>query len=468
MYEDIFKVFYFIFFYSNLDIYDIIKILDICIFILFHEDNLVNQIKLAKKIASLGICIIKLAQWLCFFLQIKFEDSKSNSLQLILNSLTHLCSNCQKEKTTQLSKHIEELKNHKIISTFNEDMILSASVGQMYLAKSFDESQTLIVKVKHDGLEEEITKWKAFLNTLCNYVNIQNILDLDEFYNYLHLQLDFENEVKNMKIFHKRYRKNNNILIPTVHYFTRDIIVMDYIKSVDFQKTFQEMNVDDKNYYEMLGKCFFMDMIFIQDLVHADLHGGNFGIVPSKKAMVIYDFGWLLHRDKTRDFKKFFLLCHIKTEEAIIFFLNKYKSHIDKDKESTLHNYVFGILGEKKLDMRKGLSVIIKLFPNEMTVDSFMFCVLSLCLYMNAFMNGTLETNMNKQIKQQIKFIEKHENFIALSTLLKYRPDNETIQDNDDNDNENEDEDEEKQSLIKGWFDKIYGDEIQKIEGVVK
>ena len=62
-------------------------------------------------------------------------------------------------------------------------MILSASVGQMYLAKSFDESQTLIVKVKHDGLEEEITKWKAFLNTLCNYVNIQNILDLDEFYN---------------------------------------------------------------------------------------------------------------------------------------------------------------------------------------------------------------------------------------------------------------------------------------------
>ena len=90
MYEDIFKVFYFIFFYSNLDIYDIIKILDICIFILFHEDNLVNQIKLAKKIASLGICIIKLAQWLCFFLQIKFEDSKSNSLQLILNSLTQL------------------------------------------------------------------------------------------------------------------------------------------------------------------------------------------------------------------------------------------------------------------------------------------------------------------------------------------------------------------------------------------
>ena len=91
---------------------------------------------------------------------------------------------------------------------------------------------------------------------------------------------------------------------------------------------------------------------------------------------------------------------------------------------------------------------------------------------MNAFMNGTLETNMNKQIKQQIKFIEKHENFMALSTLLKYRPDNETIQDNDDNDNDNdndnENEDEEKQSLIKGWFDKIYGDEIQKIEGVVK
>ena len=418
--------------------------IDILFFILLFQDTLKNQISLAKKIARLGICIIKLSQWMCIFLQMKFEQSNSTSLKLLVNSLNHLCNDCQKEKSVKLPKHIMELQEKKIISSLNEDMFLSASVGQMYLARSFEGDETYIVKIKHDNLLEEIEKWKRFLRQLSVYIDIDKILDLSEFFDYLYLQLDFVNEVDNMKLFQKRYRKNKNILIPECYYVTEEIIVMQYIESYHFYNTFRTMDDENKRYYELLGKSFFMDHIFVHDLLHADLHAGNFGIVPSQKAIVIYDYGWILKKEKTRDFKRFFLLCHIATEDQI-----------DPEKEKLLFSYVQNILQEKKLNIHAGLKMILQIFSEQIRLDSFMFCILSLCLFMNSFLDGELEPNMNQQILNQIQFIEKERNFLALGALLRYRP--EDIQEEDD-----------KQSILERWYDRIYGEQPNKVEILCK
>ena len=410
----ILRIITFLLFSSDLDVYHIIKLINVFYIIFFYKDTIKNQLLLAKYISQLGICVIKLCQWGHYFFSLKLENNDRYSL--LLNSLPLLKNNCQKPKSIRLDEYLEPF-----IDKFNhvnkDTMCFSASIGQLYKGYLKENNQEVIIKIKHDDIEQEIQKWKSFLYQLVTIFELK--IDLNDFFHNINLQLDFQNEIKNLKMFHRRYRKNTKIVIPKFFFGNENIIIMEYVESVPYSKDFKNtLNESDIQYYDLLGKTFYMDTILISDSIHCDLHSGNWGILADAKKMVVYDFGWVLTKtNQISDFKRFFLLTHIHSHKAMYFFLRKY--NIDHTLDASLQEYVDSIVSNGKFDILNGFKCVIKLFPHDIKIDNFMFLVLSTCVFLSSLVNGALEKDMNVQLKKQVDFIEKYECFEALGTLLK-------------------------------------------------
>merc|ERR1712146_666467 len=119
--------------------------------------------------------------------------------------------NCQKPKSCRLDEYLEPFKDE--LDYVNKDiMCFSASIGQLYRARLKENKQDVIIKIKHDHIDQEIHKWETFLYKLVNIFQLK--IDLKDFFHNINLQLDFQNEIKNLKTFHRRYRKNKKVKIP--------------------------------------------------------------------------------------------------------------------------------------------------------------------------------------------------------------------------------------------------------------
>ena len=402
----------FLLFSSDLDLEHIIKLIRVFCIILFYKDTIENQFILAKNISDLGICVIKLCQWGHYFFSMKLENNDRYSL--LLHSLPLLKNNCQKPKSCRLDEYLEPFKD-KLDYVNKDTMCFSASIGQLYRGRLKENKQDVIIKIKHDHIDQEIHKWETFLYKLVNIFQLK--INLTDFFHNINLQLDFQNEIKNLKTFYRRYRKNKKVKIPKFFFGNNNIIIMEYVESIPYSKEYKNtLDQSEINYYDLLGKTFYMDSILISDSIHCDLHSGNWGISSDEKQMVIYDFGWVLTKEIS-DFKRFFLLTHIHSYKAMNFFLRKYD--IDYTLDESLRKYVDSIVSDGKFDVLKGFKCVINLFPHDIKIDNFMFLVLSTCVFLSSLVNGALEKDMGIQMKKQVEFIEKYDCFQALGTLLK-------------------------------------------------
>ena len=185
-----------------------------------------------------------------------------------------------------------------------------------------------------------------FLKKLFAFLELQ--IDLESFFQALRNQLDFEKEANNMKTFYKKYRKNELVKIPKFIAGNKDII-MEYVPSVNFREYREHCDPEELDYYIMLSRILYQDTIFIQDIVHLDLHNGNYGLQLENKSIVLYDFGWVL--ENQTDFKKFFILCHINSKETPRIFLEKY----NLDYSTKMSEYVKDAIEKKEIDVLDGL-----------------------------------------------------------------------------------------------------------------
>ena len=153
--------------------------------------------------------MIKLCQWGNLFFSLKLENK--DRYRLLLHSLPLLKNNCQKPKSIRLDEYLEPF-NDKLEYVNKEQMCFSASIGQLYRGRLKENNQDVIIKIKHDHIQQEIHKWESFLYQLVSIFELK--IDLKDFFKNINLQLDFQNEIKNLKTFHRRYRKNTKIKIP--------------------------------------------------------------------------------------------------------------------------------------------------------------------------------------------------------------------------------------------------------------
>ena len=179
-------------------------------------------------------------------------------------------------------------KKYEIISS-----ISSGSIGQVYKIKDIHSDKFYAMKVIHPNVKYHI----KFITTMIWLFTLQNYMffELDQFINNFISETDFKNEVLNMKQFYEYYKDNNNIIIPQVYKWSKNIIIMDFIEG----KIITELSIYERSKYITLSLLFFNNNRKILNLNHGDLHLGNFKKYKDNK-IVIYDFGFCFSIDDSK------------------------------------------------------------------------------------------------------------------------------------------------------------------------
>lgn len=202
---------------------------------------------------------------------------------------------------------IKDDKISKYINDITEEPLASASIGQVHLAKLKDGTD-IALKIKRPGIdniiEEDLMVIKSCLTLLkkLNMEGIEETMDIvNQFERTLKEELNFSQEIINIKKFNKMYENNEDIYIPKVYekVSSKDIIVMEYVPS----KKLTDKSLKKKDLANKIMNTFIQQLIN-EGLLHGDPHGGNLGIQGNK--IILYDYGNVVYisknyRDKVRD-----------------------------------------------------------------------------------------------------------------------------------------------------------------------
>lgn len=390
---------------------DIVSILLQC---LYKENTKVNHLKIAKSISDLGIIPIKLAQWCAYFCEIHYENN------IFVNSLKYLQCECPQYTDETIERELEPFKN--ILFSWEKNPISSASIAQVYRGK-LKTGENVVIKVKHKNITKDIERWEQILSTdiLKDILHLFRVklpfeLNIQEFFQNLKLQTNFDQEVTNLKKYHKHYKTNQFIKIPDYYAHNENIIIMEYVSSINFQEIRKYLSKEEYDFYFLLARILYQDNIFIKDVIHMDLHNGNWGVDRVNKRLVLYDFGWVLHEQS--DFKKFFIYAHLDRKKPLEYILKRYNI---TDKNNKLKNFVHNL--SDKLDTLQAINLILEEFQDEFVMDSFMLCLLSFCVFM-----GSVSENfdhLDDYIYKELDFLQSNNVFIPLRSMIEKLRDSE-------------------------------------------
>jgi len=258
--------------------------------------NIIYLDKFEKNIYNCGPIGVKLIQFI-----LMYDNILSNELHDRLNYTLEDCRTHSWNETKDLyyinyGKNINEdyeLESHVHIENKN-NIIGSGSIGQVYKLYNNKLHKYVAVKVRHPNIDSEIDEF-------VNILNIVNIIHkifkipyktiIDTFKRNIIQQKDFINEANNMIKYRNNFINDSNIIVPQVHYYSKDFIVMDYHKGVSISE------ISDKQMkYSISYDINFIQLssIMIYDLLHSDLHNGNWKVEileDNKYNIIIYDFG---------------------------------------------------------------------------------------------------------------------------------------------------------------------------------
>ncbi len=185
----------------------------------------------------------------------------------------------------------------EVFSSFNEEPIASASLGQVHRACLRD-GECIVVKVQYPGIEEVIA---ADMRTLKFVIRILRVLyrkiNLDviysEFSRIVMEELDYVQEGKNAETFARNFEDNPKIKIPIVYwpFTTSKVLTLEYlagIKITDFD-LIDRQGINRREVARILAEAY-AQMFFADGLFHGDPHPGNIFVRPGPEVILV-DFG---------------------------------------------------------------------------------------------------------------------------------------------------------------------------------
>ncbi len=189
-----------------------------------------------------------------------------------------------------------------VFASFDEEAFAAASLGQVHKAR-LKTGEEVVVKVQYPGVEEtvkqDLQNIKALLQTFTligRDVMRQKIDESDvyrELEERLHEELDYVNEAKNIALFQKMFRDDDEVIIPQVYpdVSSRRILTMTLVEGYPFQDILSP-GVDQSlkdwvalKYFRVLWR-----QIFEFGVLHTDPHPGNY-LVTYHPKLAILDFG---------------------------------------------------------------------------------------------------------------------------------------------------------------------------------
>jgi len=271
-------------------------------YILKSHDYMGAGERIRKTLEELGPTFIKLGQLLSTRADLIPHD--------ILLELAKLQDKVAPENFNSIRGVLEsELKGDikEFFSYFEEEPIASASIGQVYRART-REGKEVVVKVQRPEVAEKVNADVVILKSIAKVLNdriIDSPIDfveiVEELTDSLLNELDYTQEGNNADRFRENFKNENYIYIPKVYweYTTKRVLTMEYVEgiSVKNKDLLIKMGYDLKRIARNGVWAIFLQ-VYKYGLFHGDPHPGN--ILITKEGKISYiDFGIVGYLDKS-------------------------------------------------------------------------------------------------------------------------------------------------------------------------
>lgn len=196
---------------------------------------------------------------------------------------------------SELNGNIDDL-----FAEFSKESLATASIAQVHEAKLIS-GEHVAVKVQKEGIADNLEQDLAIMKHLVSQIHKYN--DdfrkfnlpgmIDEFDYSIHIEIDFKNEVINMKQLTANFAEDETIHIPIAYpdYSTSKILTMEFI---DGSKVYEVYESDSEKFDKpLLAKRTidsFMKQVLVDGFFHADPHAGNL-IVLDNNVLCYIDLG---------------------------------------------------------------------------------------------------------------------------------------------------------------------------------
>lgn len=191
-------------------------------------------------------------------------------------------------------------KLHRLFLMFDDEPLASGSIAQIHRAILFD-GTPVVIKVRRPGIEEKFRVDMDVLNYLAQYSSkIPYVKDLfsksnpiKELSAEIYKELDFKNELANIKAFERDFEGNNDVLIPKSYasYSSEKVLTMEYVQGVKIVDNAKYEKLGIKS-ADIAGKLIDLGLIQLFDnrMFHGDPHPGNILVLEDGRICFI-DFG---------------------------------------------------------------------------------------------------------------------------------------------------------------------------------
>lgn len=254
--------------------------------------------RLRKSFEELGPSFIKLGQLMASREDL-LDPALIKELKLLQNKVQGISFTEAKEIVERnLVKPFDD-----VFESFGESPIGTASIGIAYKAK-LKTGEDVVVKVRRPNIKHLITTDFEIIAFIVSQIDkVSNDFKymgasraIDDFFKSIQVELNFLIEAQNCKKLKtnlEKIDKDNLFILPQVYkeFSSEEVLVMEFLDGRPFNEV-GDLAKEDPDLEPKLQKSvrMFTHTILADGFFHADLHGGNFFLMPDGKIGLI-DFG---------------------------------------------------------------------------------------------------------------------------------------------------------------------------------
>lgn len=285
-----------------------------------------------------GCVLIKFVQWVIINIELLEDDAN----QYILKMFKKFYENCSIHNLNYTKKmfYKDFGYNFDELLIIDEDFsIKSGSIAQVYKVKlnsnnignqfnflqnSINHEKSYALKVVHPEVYYQLFFPINFINSykffVCNITFLKKyntIFDFNSFFSNLKLQLNMNNEYKNMQYFYNTYIDNPYIVIPEPIVSNDNCLLMEYVEG-EFMHDLDISDFEKQKICALLN-LFYKDTFQNCNYFHSDLHDSNWKVKKYNDfyQLIIYDFGYIIKNDIQELSKKTILNFDLNNLEGI-------------------------------------------------------------------------------------------------------------------------------------------------------
>ena len=254
-------------------------------------------IRLRLMLQELGTTFIKFGQLLASRPDLVGEKISEELSQLHDDNPPVSYEEIKEMIETELGGDIKEF-----FAEFSQTALATASIAQVHEAK-LHSGEKVAVKVQKPNIEDIVETDLSIMKFIANesdrfntgfkHLNLPAVVH--EFERSIHKEMDFANELMNIRHLNDNFIYNDKIIVPVTYpdYSTEKVLTMEYVDGV---KLSEVISGNDPKYNKILIADrivrAYLKQIFLDGFFHADPHPGNI-FIADDNAICFIDFGMM-------------------------------------------------------------------------------------------------------------------------------------------------------------------------------